>query len=197
MNLGTLAYKLGASTLLLTVFATAFTPAVMAQERVLGQTRLAYSENDRDVLNLGACRDDNYRPRRDNRDDRRDDRYENRRDAREDRRDDREDRRDDRYGDRRDDRYGDRRDDRYNSRNENIRALKFRALRGTADIASVTVFYGNGRSERLNIREKIRQGRETRWVNLRGRDRCISRIVVVGDTDNSSRREATLRVFGR
>lgn len=143
MKLTTFAKGVGASFLLLTVGIGAIAPVAMAAERVLGQTQLAYSENDRDALNLGSCQAKN------------------------------------------------------NSRNKNVRALKFRALRGTADIASITVVYGNGRSERLNVRQKIQQGSETRWVNLKGGDRCITRIVVVGDTDNSSRREATLRVSGR
>jgi hypothetical protein len=106
---------------------------------VLGQTLLAYEENDRDVLLLPACN---------------------------------------------------------SSANQRVTKLKLRALRGDADVESVVVVFGNGERQQLRVRENINQGQETRWVDLLGEARCIRKIVVLGDTDNSSDQRALLRVFG-
>jgi hypothetical protein len=78
-----------------------------------------------------------------------------------------------------------------------ISSLKIAARRGTADIKLVRVRFGNNQTEELRVRSRLNQGSETRWIDLNGNRRCVTNIVVVGDTVNSSSRPATLEVYGR
>lgn len=82
-------------------------------------------------------------------------------------------------------------------RNQSISSIKVAAVKGTADIKLLRVRFGNNQTEDLSVRSKINQGSETRWIDLKGNRRCVTAIVVVGDTDNSSRRPATLQVYGK
>lgn len=81
--------------------------------------------------------------------------------------------------------------------NPAIRSIKVASVKGTADIKLLRVRYGNNRTEDLSVRSKIPQGSQTRWIDLKGNKRCITSIIVVGDTANYSSRPATLQVYGR
>uniref|UniRef100_B8HV24 Uncharacterized protein n=1 Tax=Cyanothece sp. (strain PCC 7425 / ATCC 29141) TaxID=395961 RepID=B8HV24_CYAP4 len=105
---------------------------------LLGETPLAFAENDREVLNLGNC-----------------------------------------------------------DRQPRYQAVKVRAVRGSADIKQLNLRFGDGTTQQLYVRENLNQGSETRWIDLQGNKRCITRITVVGDTDDRSQNRALLQVFGR
>jgi Protein of unknown function (DUF2541) len=109
-----------------------------SEGRFLGQTRLSYSENDRDIIRLGTC-----------------------------------------------------------PPNQRINSLKVAVTQGNADIKLLRVRFGNNQTEDLRVRSRLNQGSETRWIDLNGNKRCVTAIVVVGDTINSSSRPATLKVYGR
>lgn len=109
-----------------------------SQGWLLGETLLAFAENDREVLNLGNC-----------------------------------------------------------DRQPRYQAVKVRAVRGSADIKQLSLRFGDGTTQQLNVRENLNQGSETRWIDLQGNKRCITRITVVGDTDDRSQNRALLQVFGR
>jgi hypothetical protein len=81
--------------------------------------------------------------------------------------------------------------------NKRFNAVKVMAVRGTANIKLLRVRFGNNRSENLSVRSKINQGSETRWIDLDGAKRCITSILVVGDTADYSPRPATIQVYGR
>jgi len=67
-----------------------------------------------------------------------------------------------------------------------------------ADIDHIYVQYGNGNFDELNVRERIRRGGSTRWINLRGPgERCIKRIVVIGDSEGLPGRRAEVKVYGK
>lgn len=133
--------KLGISTVALLCLSTSLPTDTLAQPaqqgRRLGQTTLAYSENDRDVVRLSEC------PR------------------------------------------------------PPLRSIKVRAVRGSADIQTLIVRYGNNEVDRLSVRENINQGRESRWIDLRGNRRCVRSIAVLADTDNRSRNRAVVEFYGK
>lgn len=81
--------------------------------------------------------------------------------------------------------------------NQLIRSIKVAAVKGTADIKLLRVRFGNNQTEDLSVRSKLNQGSQTRWIDLKGNRRCVTAIVVVGDTADYSRRTATLQVYGR
>jgi len=67
-----------------------------------------------------------------------------------------------------------------------------------AEIDHLAVQYGNGMWDELVIRDRFARGSTSRWINLRGQgDRCIKKIVVVGDSDGLPGRRATISIFGK
>lgn len=81
--------------------------------------------------------------------------------------------------------------------NRRINSLKVAVTRGDADIRLLRVRFGNNQTEELWVRSRLNQGSETRWIDLNGNKRCVTAILVVGDTVKSSPRPATLQVYGR
>jgi hypothetical protein len=78
-----------------------------------------------------------------------------------------------------------------------LSAVKIRAAQGSADIAELAVRYGNDAWERLSLRENFRQGSESRWIDLRGGQRCVTGIAVIGDTNNRSSNRTLVQIFGK
>lgn len=78
-----------------------------------------------------------------------------------------------------------------------LSAVKIRATQGSANIQSLAVRYGNDAWDRLTLRENFRQGSESRWIDLRGGQRCVTGIAVFGDTKNRSSNSALVQIFGR
>ncbi|MCE3012145.1 MAG: DUF2541 family protein [Proteobacteria bacterium] len=67
-----------------------------------------------------------------------------------------------------------------------------------AEIDHLAVQYANGMWDELSLRDRFARGSSSRWMNLRGLgDRCIKKIVVVGDSDGLPGRQATVSIFGR
>lgn len=58
---------------------------------------------------------------------------------------------------------------------QNVRSIKLKARRGTAEIESLMADYGNGARDRLPVRQRIAEGSETAWSDLRGGVRCFGR----------------------
>ena len=68
---------------------------------------------------------------------------------------------------------------------QSLRAIKLKARRGSAEIESLWVEYGNNTRDRLPVRHRIAEGAETAWIDLSGGVRCVKAIAVVGDTEGS------------
>ena len=79
-----------------------------------------------------------------------------------------------------------------------LKEIKLRADLRPADIDHVFVEYGNGMPDELEVRNRIRRGGETRWINLNGLgDRCVKRIVIIGDSEGRGGKQSVISVFGR
>jgi Protein of unknown function (DUF2541) len=81
--------------------------------------------------------------------------------------------------------------------NRRISSLKVAVTQGDAEIKLLRVRFGNNQTEELSVRSRLNQGSETRWIDLKGSNRCVTAILIVGDTVKSSPRPATLQVYGR
>jgi hypothetical protein len=77
-----------------------------------------------------------------------------------------------------------------------IDSLQLRVYRGQVEIERLWVRYGNGEREELVVRDRIAQGGQTRWIDLRGGERCVQAIGVIGDTERSSD-QARVEIWGR
>jgi hypothetical protein len=82
-------------------------------------------------------------------------------------------------------------------------AIRVRVDLADADIEYVRIQFGNGRTATANFRGEVRRGETTRWINFSSvgrseRERCVARVIVVGDTQNSNFWSRSLiRVYGR
>ena len=73
--------------------------------------------------------------------------------------------------------------------------LKFSVERVPVQFHRVVVRYGNGETDEIEMRERVRAGGETRAIDLRGGDRVIRAIDFWYDA-NSVRKKAVVRVWG-
>jgi Protein of unknown function (DUF2541) len=77
-----------------------------------------------------------------------------------------------------------------------VDSIKIRIRKGNAEIESLWVRFANGEHESLSVRQRIAKGGESRWIDLRGGERCVIAIGVIGDTEGS-RRQARVDLFVR
>ena len=85
---------------------------------------------------------------------------------------------------------------RFASCRSGVAQLKLQVRRADAEIEAIVVHFANGESTRLNVRQRFNQGGESRWVDLPGGNRCISKIKLVGDSEGS-KKQAKVAIFGR
>jgi hypothetical protein len=86
---------------------------------------------------------------------------------------------------------------RVEGRNDDFRKLKFRVTDSPLDMHRIVVTYDNGGSERLDVRENIRKGGETRAIDLQGGQRSIRTIEFWYDTKGLLNGRAEVIAFGR
>lgn len=77
-----------------------------------------------------------------------------------------------------------------------MHAVQLRVERGQIEVETLWVRYGRGGVDHLPVRHRIGAGSHSRWIDLRGGDRCIKAIGIVGDTDGSLD-QARVEVWGR
>jgi hypothetical protein len=77
-----------------------------------------------------------------------------------------------------------------------IHTVQIRSKRGQIEVERLWLRYANGERESLTIRDRIRQGGTTRWIDLNGGNRCIVEIGIIGDTERS-RDQARVEIWGR
>jgi Protein of unknown function (DUF2541) len=85
---------------------------------------------------------------------------------------------------------------RFASCRNGIAQLKLHIRRADAEIEAIVVHFANGEISRLSLRQRFKKGAESRWVDLPGGDRCISKIKLVGDSEGS-RRQAKVEIYAR
>lgn len=76
-------------------------------------------------------------------------------------------------------------------------ALKIDVRGGALNMHKIAVHFGNGEVENLEVRHNFGRGSASRVIDLPGNKRFIKKVVFWYDTDNDSRRRATLTLFGK
>jgi Protein of unknown function (DUF2541) len=77
-----------------------------------------------------------------------------------------------------------------------INAIQLSVVGARVEIESLWVRFANGNVETLSVRDRIGKGGATRWIDLRGGERCVSAIGVIGDSENA-KRQARVTIWGR
>lgn len=76
-------------------------------------------------------------------------------------------------------------------------AIKIRVKRSAIRFYRVTVVYGAGTSDDLELRDVIPAGGESRVLDLRGGNRVIKRIELAYEAKSLGKRGAIVEVYGR
>lgn len=74
--------------------------------------------------------------------------------------------------------------------------IKLTVQRASVDFHRVTVHFGNGTKQEVDLRHTIRAGGETRAIDLEGADRVINRVEFWYDANAIRGRRAQVRLFG-
>jgi uncharacterized protein (DUF736 family) len=77
-----------------------------------------------------------------------------------------------------------------------INAVQLRIERGQVEIEKLWVRYAKGGVDYLSVKDRIGQGSHSRWIDLRGGERCVKAIGIIGDTELSLD-QARVEVWGR
>jgi hypothetical protein len=75
-------------------------------------------------------------------------------------------------------------------------AMRFRVLGNRVAFAEARVFYGNGTSEVLDVKEHVQPGETTQAYDLQGKHRLIERIEVLYQSEMAWAGKATVQLFG-
>ncbi len=78
-----------------------------------------------------------------------------------------------------------------------FRSIKLRVQDNDIEILDLKVIYANGQVDDLPVRQFIRQGGETRAIDLKGEARAIREIQVLYRSRPSLKGQALLKVFGQ
>ena len=78
-----------------------------------------------------------------------------------------------------------------------FRKLKVEVTGGAINMHKMTVVYGNGTRDELEMRHNFRQGSNSRVLDLEGGKRIIKKIIFWYDTKNLARKRAQVTVFGK
>lgn len=82
------------------------------------------------------------------------------------------------------------------ARDGEYRRIKFTVQRASVDFHRVVVHFGNGRDQRVEMRNTIPAGGESRAIDLDGNERVIRSIEFWYDANTIRGRRAQVRVFG-
>ena len=77
-----------------------------------------------------------------------------------------------------------------------FRRIKFSVQRASVDFHRVVVHFGNGIDQRVELRNTIKAGGESRAIDLEGNDRVIRSVEFWYDANTIRGRRAQVRVFG-
>jgi len=68
---------------------------------------------------------------------------------------------------------------------------------GNLNMHKMLVEYGNGTFDNIKLKHNFIKGKDSRVIDLEGKNRVIKDITFWYDTKNYSRKKATVKIFGR
>lgn len=68
-----------------------------------------------------------------------------------------------------------------------FKAIKLKAVGNDVDVLDLKVIYGNGEPDDIQVRSMMRDGTETRAIDLKGRERFIKQVVIASKKDRPGR----------
>ena len=85
-------------------------------------------------------------------------------------------------------------------KNQMVSQVQLRIKDYPAEIDLLKVKFHNGEDQVVKVKDHFARDTSSRWIDLEGTNRCISQIVIIGDTDTKQRapnKQASVSVWGR
>lgn len=79
----------------------------------------------------------------------------------------------------------------------NLKSIKIVATYGAAEIYYLSIQFGNGDNQTLEVRQFFNQGGESRWIDLKGGARCVRKITVVGRSNDYRPGQTRIDFYGQ
>lgn len=76
-------------------------------------------------------------------------------------------------------------------------ALRVKVLRSAMDMNKMTVHFGDGSTEDIELRNSFKAGDQSRVIDLPGNRRIIKKVVFWYDTKNYKKKRAVVELWGR
>jgi hypothetical protein len=76
-------------------------------------------------------------------------------------------------------------------------ALQIKVRLGAINMSKMVVYFGNGETKEIELRNNFTAGSSSRVIDLPGNNRIITKVVFWYDTRNRSRLRARIEVWGR
>jgi hypothetical protein len=77
------------------------------------------------------------------------------------------------------------------------KAVQLRVRGNDIEMRDLKIVYGNGEVDDVQVRSRIAQGGETRWIDLKGNKRFIKQVVMTYASRPSFKGQATVCVHAR
>ena len=78
-----------------------------------------------------------------------------------------------------------------------FKSIKLLFKGGAMNMHRCVVHYSGGGTQKIDLKKRYSAGDETRVIDLKGRDRIISKVVFWYDTKNLARRKSNIQLWGR
>lgn len=85
----------------------------------------------------------------------------------------------------------------FTAKKDDFHALKFKVTNSAVNIDRMVVTYDNGEPDRIEVREEIKEGGESRVLDLKGGKRSLRKIEFWYDSKGFMNGKANVTVFGR
>lgn len=85
----------------------------------------------------------------------------------------------------------------FNAKKDDFHALKFKVTNSAVNIDRMVVTYDNGEPDRIDVKQEIKEGGESRVLDLKGGKRSLRKIEFWYDSKGFMNGKADVTVFGR
>ena len=80
---------------------------------------------------------------------------------------------------------------------ETYSALKIKVINGTVNIHKVTVHFGNGDTQDIDLPKELNAGNDGKLIDLKGNKRIIEKVTFWYDTKTPANEKAVVEVWGK
>ena len=82
------------------------------------------------------------------------------------------------------------------ARDGKFRKIRLEVSGASVNFHDITIVFGDGSRQKVNVRKTIHEGQSTRVIDLKGGRRVIRKVIFVYDTRNNENRKGKVTLYG-